>query len=59
MPQYSPAPIDEKPPPITDVINSTVRLDTNLDAFERKGGANMFEANLARGLGIPKDNVEV
>ena len=54
---YKP-PVEEEPP-ILDVMNCTVRLDTNVRDFEIKGGARMFEKNLSKGLGIKKDNVQV
>ena len=44
---------------VNEVINCTVKMDTTMRAFEQEGGKKMFEKNMARGLGVSKDNVRV
>jgi len=46
-------------PEVTDVIECSLKMDTTMRAFEQEGGAKMFEKNLATGLGISKNNVQV
>ena len=49
----------EQQPEVTDVINCTIKMDTTLNAFDQEGGADMFENNMARGLGVNRNNVQV
>lgn len=44
---------------VTDVIQCSLKMDTTMKAFQQEGGALMFEKNLAKGLGISKNNVQV
>lgn len=42
-----------------DVLKCTVKLDTTLGDFQRKGGKRMFAKNLAFAMGINKRKIKV
>ena len=46
-------------PEVIDVLKCTVRLDTRIDIFERKGGVTMFVDNLSQAMGIDKRSLKV
>lgn len=57
-PEYDKKPA-QKEPEILDVLKCTVRLDTTMNSFERKGGVTMFVDNLSYGMGIDKRSIKV
>lgn len=47
------------PKPKREVLACNLRIDTTMKAFERQGGRQMFEENLAASLGISMSSVQV
>ena len=45
--------------PKQEVLACNLRIDTTMKAFERQGGRQMFEENLASSLGISMSSVQV
>jgi hypothetical protein len=45
--------------PKREVLACNLRIDTTMKAFERQGGRQMFEENLANSLGISMSQVQV